>query len=67
MKLLQKYNKFYTSSEPNDQTEAIDTLTTSGGQEKDAITEVINLSYISEHVREYGLGDIEEIKGQVSQ
>jgi hypothetical protein len=50
MKLLQKYNKFYTSSEPSDQTEAIDTLTASGGQEIDAITEVINLSDISEHV-----------------
>lgn len=50
MKLLQEYNKIYTSSEPNDQTEAIDTLTASGGQEIDAITEVINLSEISEHV-----------------
>lgn len=50
MKLLQKYNKFYTSSEPSDQTKAIDTLTASGGQEIDAITEVINLSDISEHV-----------------
>lgn len=49
MKLLQKYNELYASSEPADQTKAIDTLTASGGQEIDAITEVINLSDISEH------------------
>ena len=57
-------HKFYTSSEPADQTEAIDTLAAYGEQAIDAITEVITLSDISDQVREYGLDAIEGIKGQ---
>ena len=56
-------HKFYTSSEPADQTEAINTLAAYGEQAIDAITEVINLSDISDQVREYGQEAIEEIKG----
>jgi hypothetical protein len=57
-------HKFYTSSEPADQTEAIDTLAAYGEQAVDAITEVINLFDISDQVRNYGLEVIEDIKGQ---
>jgi hypothetical protein len=57
-------HKFYTSSEPADQTEAIDTLAAYGEQAIDAITEVINLFDVSDQVRDYGLETIEGIKGQ---
>jgi hypothetical protein len=63
-KIISAKHKFYTSSEPAEQTEAIDTLTAYGEQAIDAITEVINLSDISDQVREYGLEAIEGIKGQ---
>jgi hypothetical protein len=43
--------KFYISSEPADQTKAIDTLAAYGEQAVDAITEVINLFDISDQVR----------------
>lgn len=44
--------KFYTSSEPADQTEVIDTLAAYGKQAIDAITKVIDLSDISDQVRD---------------
>ena len=57
-------HKFYISSEPADQTEAIDTLAAYGEQAVDAITEIINLFDISDQVRGYGQEAIEDIKGQ---
>ena len=57
-------HQFYTSSEPADQTKAIDTLAAYGEQAIHALTEVINLSDISDQVREYGQKTIEGIKGQ---
>ena len=57
-------HKFYISSEPADQTEAIDTLAAYGEHAVDAITEVINLFDISDHIREYGQEAIEDIEGQ---
>lgn len=56
-------HKFYISSEPADQTEVIDSLAAYGEQAINAITEVINLSDISDQVREYGQEVIEDIKG----
>ena len=52
-KIISAKHKFYISSEPADQTEAIDTLEAYGEQAIDAITEVINLSGISDQIREY--------------
>jgi len=63
-KIVSAKHKFYISSEPADQTEAIDTLAAYGEQAIDAITEVINLFDISDQVREHGLESIEDIKGQ---
>ena len=63
-KIVSTKHKFYISSEPADQTEAIDTLAAYGEQAIEAITEVINLFDISDQVREYGLEVIEDIKGQ---
>jgi hypothetical protein len=63
-KIVSAKHKFYISSEPADQTEAIDTLAAYGEQAIDAITEVITLSDISDQVREYGLDAIEGIKGE---
>ena len=57
-------HQIYTSSEPADQTKAIDTLAAYGEQAINALTEVINLSDISDKVREYGRKTIEGIKGQ---
>ena len=45
-------HQFYTSSESADQTKTIDTLAAYGEQAIEAITEVINLSDISDQVRE---------------
>jgi hypothetical protein len=56
-------HQFYTSSEPADQTKAIDTLTAYGEKAINFITEVINLSDISDQVRKYGQEVIENIKG----
>ena len=56
--------KASTSSEPVDQTKAIDTLAAYGEQAINALTEVINLSDISDQVREYGQKTIEGIKEQ---
>jgi hypothetical protein len=63
-KIVNAKHKFYISSEPVDQTQAIDTLAKYGRQAIDAITEVINLSDISDQVREYGQEALEGIKGQ---
>ncbi|HEY7570371.1 MAG TPA: hypothetical protein VH796_03280 [Nitrososphaeraceae archaeon] len=63
-KIINAKHKFYTSSEPADQTEVIDILAAYGERAIDAITEVINLSDISDRVREHGLEAIEGIKGQ---
>ena len=57
-------HQFYTSSELADQTKAIDTLAAYGEQAINALTEIINLSDISDQVREYGRKAIEGIKGQ---
>jgi len=65
-KIVSAKHKFYISSEPADQTEAIETLAAYGEQAVGAISEVINLFDISDHVREYGQEAIEDIKGQVS-
>jgi len=62
--IISAKHQFYISSEPADQTEAIDTLAGYGAPAIDAITEVINLSDISDQVRDYGLEAIEGIKGQ---
>jgi hypothetical protein len=63
-KIVSAKHKFYISSEPADQTEAIDTLAAYGEQAVDAITEIIDLFDISDQVREYGQEAIEGIKGQ---
>ncbi|HEY7572472.1 MAG TPA: hypothetical protein VH796_13990 [Nitrososphaeraceae archaeon] len=63
-KIVSAKHKFYISSEPADQTEAIDTIAAYGEQAVDAITEVINLFDISDQVRDYGQEAIEDIKGQ---
>jgi hypothetical protein len=63
-KIVSAKHKFYISSEPADQTEAIDTIAAYGEQAVDAITEVINLFDISDQVRDYGQEAIEEFKGQ---
>ena len=52
----------YSSNDTIVQTGAIDTLATFGGQAVDAINEVINLSGISNSVKEHGLKTIEYIK-----
>lgn len=55
----------YCSNDPVVQTGAIDTLAAYGEQEAvDAITEVINLSGISNQVREHGLRTIEYIRSR---
>ena len=56
-------HQIYTSSEPADQTEAIDTLATYGEQAINTITDVISMSDINIQVRDYGLRAIEDIKG----
>ncbi len=53
-KIVSAKHKFYISSEPADQTEAIDTLAAYGEQAVDTITEIINLFDISDQVRGYG-------------
>jgi hypothetical protein len=63
-KIVSAKHKFYISSEPADQTEAIAILAAYGKQAVEAITEVINLFDISDQVREYGLEAIEDIEGQ---
>jgi hypothetical protein len=63
-KIVSAKHKFYISSEPADQTNAIDTLAAFGELAINALTEVINLSDISDQVRDYGRGAIEGIKGQ---
>jgi len=62
-KIVNAKHKFYISSEPADQTKAIDTLAAYGEQAINALTEVINLSDISDQVRDYGREAIEGIKG----
>jgi hypothetical protein len=52
----------YSSNDIIVQTGAIDTLATFGGQTVDAISEVINLSGVSNGVKEHGLKTIEHIK-----
>ena len=52
----------YCSNEPKVQIRAIDTLAASGKQAIDAITRVINLPTINNHVKSYGLNVIEDIK-----
>jgi hypothetical protein len=52
----------YCSNEPVVQTGAIDALATYGEQAIDAIDEVVNLSGISDQVKEHGLQTIEGIK-----
>ena len=60
---MQNINSIPRTSQPI-QTEAIDTLGAYREQAIDAITEVINLSDISDQIREYGLEAIEGIKRQ---
>jgi hypothetical protein len=62
--IISAKHQFYISSEPADQTKAIDTLAAYGEQAIDFITEVINLSDISDQVRDYGREAIEGINGQ---
>jgi hypothetical protein len=62
-KIASAKHKFYISSKPADQTEAIDALASYGEQAVGAITEVINLFDISEYIRGYGQEAIEDIKG----
>jgi hypothetical protein len=52
----------YSSNDVIVQTGAIDTLATFGKQAVDAINEVINLSSVSDDVKEHGLKSIEYIK-----
>ena len=52
----------YSSSDTVVQTGTIDTLATFGEQAIDAINEVINLSSVSDGVKEHGLKTIEYIK-----
>jgi len=52
----------YSSNDVVVQTGAIDTLATFGEQAVDAINEVINLSSVSDGVKEHGLKSIEYIK-----
>ena len=60
--IISAKHQFYTSSVPVDQIKAIDTLAAYGQKAIDAIAEVINLSDISDQVREYGQEAIEDIK-----
>jgi acyl transferase domain-containing protein len=62
--IISAKHQFYISSEPADQTKAIDTLAAYGEQAIDFITEVINLSDISDQVRDHGREAIEGITGQ---
>ena len=62
--IISTKHQFYISSEPADQTKVIDTLAAYGEQAIDFITEVINLSDISDQVRDYGREAIEGINGQ---
>jgi hypothetical protein len=59
-------HQFYTSSEPANQTKAIDTLAANGEQAIDAITEVINPSDMYDQVRDYGQEAIEVLRDKVS-
>ena len=52
----------YSSSEPIVQTGAIDALAAYGEQAIGAIDEVVNLSDISDQVKEHGVRTIEDIK-----
>ena len=53
----------YSSSDTVVQTGAIDTLATFGEHAIEAINEVINLSSVSDGVKEHGLKTIKYIKG----
>lgn len=52
----------YSSSDPVVQTGAIDALAAYGEQAIDAIDEVVNLSDISDQVKDHGLLTIDDIK-----